>query len=316
MWLAVLANSLVGCAPSVRLANPADWPQTWCERRLYHTPLAYIYAGSNAAAGEADRLLRAVAKDFEHESGAGPAKGLVIVTDRNDPLPPGPWLELDRFLEQQRGDVPPAATAPAPPPDGSPPAASAPASQPGEEKRSPKAQLAKLGLSTEMLCRMASLGLPMPQARQLIDLPAEIGETPKWFAHLPTRSLLADCNRQMMQAMFKTKEVSPAARLMVAPILAMMEPKMVDALAAAREAAVFSAFAQGHPAWSEQQKREFSKTYSSSKMKQATDDLNATAKEAAARSRSRVPPAASQPDTQPATRPAPDAQPASATAPG
>lgn len=49
LWFVLLAGWCAGCAPAVRLVNPADWPQTWCERRLYHTPLAYIYAGSDAA---------------------------------------------------------------------------------------------------------------------------------------------------------------------------------------------------------------------------------------------------------------------------
>src|SRR5437773_1729991 len=74
-----------GCGPSELLKNPSGWPAEWQGRRLYNTPSAYIYASTDSAAGEAERVTQSVAREIASRRGE-PGKGLVVVTDVHDAL--------------------------------------------------------------------------------------------------------------------------------------------------------------------------------------------------------------------------------------
>ena len=270
-WLAVTA----GCGPAVLLKNPENWPPTWCDRGLHNTPAAYIYATSDAAAGEADGVIREVAATYKREVGQPPAKGLVIVTDLRDPLFPGKWRELRRLAKRQEKGGTATETASTSPPASAP--GSAPASQPEQDEKT----VAELGISWELLFRMAPVGLSREQAPKLIELPESVKTDIAWVAIMPTRALLADCNRQLIRAAYKKQKVSVAAQMMTAPLMAMMEPQMVDTLAAMREVAVYMAFVSAHPQWSIEEKQAKEKQYREARMKKAMGAMMTAAKQAA-----------------------------------
>lgn len=99
--LTVLGSSF-GCGPTkpaVLLATPANVPEAFNGRKLYHTPQALIYARSEAAAGEADRWVLDVKKYIERIYHRELEKGVVVVMDPRDP-PVAQTLEDLLILER------------------------------------------------------------------------------------------------------------------------------------------------------------------------------------------------------------------------
>lgn len=294
-WLAVTA----GCGPAVLLKNPDNWPPVWCDRTLHNTPASYIYATSDAAAGEADGVIREVAATYKREAGEPPAKGLVIVTDLRDPLFPGKWRELRRLAKRQEKGGAATDTAPASSSAASP--ASAPSSVPASQPEQDEKTVAELGISWDLLFRMAPVGLSREQAPKLIDLPEPVKDEVAWVVVMPTRALLTDCNRQLVRASYKKQNMGLAAQAMVAPMMAMMEPHMVDMLAAMREVAVYMAYVSAHPQWSTEEKHARQKTYRDARMRQSMGSMMAAAKEEEARQKGASPQSAV-PASQPGIR--------------
>jgi hypothetical protein len=168
-----LAAVAAGCGPQTLLGPPAAWPQRWADRSLYHTPHAYIYASSDAAAGEVDRFVARQAQRFRQQHGREPATGLVVVTDKNDE----PYAE---DLVSLAGIV--AADVDDRGPEGS-------LEEVVEGNQAVIEGLASsFGVSADMVCAVAALPLDRQAASGLIGIPAEEDQTFGWAAGLPTRS--------------------------------------------------------------------------------------------------------------------------------
>ena len=85
LLLAAIATAAVaGCtAPPKVTVRPQD---SLAGRHLFETEQAYIYASSEAAANQVAGDLASVARDYQKATGhAASGKGLVIVTDKDDP---------------------------------------------------------------------------------------------------------------------------------------------------------------------------------------------------------------------------------------
>lgn len=100
-WLGICLTVFAGCGPrppKVVLDAPGGMPRDLAGRQLFHTPQAYIYARSDLAAGEVDRMVKDVATYIEREHDRELGKGLVIVMDPQD-APIAATLEAQFLLE-------------------------------------------------------------------------------------------------------------------------------------------------------------------------------------------------------------------------
>jgi len=264
---------------------------------LHHTPHAYIYASNAWAAGEADRLIGDVAGEFEKDTGIKPTKGLVLVTDERDALLPLDWSRYLKEISEDSGG------------------------ESGGESLDGPAQ--ELGISKEAFLRIIAFGMRRDEAMKLIELPEPLRTGPEWVVVMPTRATLAKMISQMMKAAFKKNDIGPVAQAMVAPLLAIMEPKMVDMVGMMRNVAVFSALVDNRQEWTQEQKKEKKEAYEQRKVKRAQDAFTASLpKPPATRPAETQPaeaaetrPAGERADTQPAeTQPAATTQPATAPA--
>ncbi|MHC4416938.1 MAG: hypothetical protein ACYS0G_16850, partial [Planctomycetota bacterium] len=161
-----------GCGPQTRLDPPAGWPQQWADRSLYHTPNGYIYASSDGAAGEADRFVGQQARVFRQRHDRGPAKGLVVVTDKDDEPYTTDLLSLAKIVA---GDM---------------------INQVPEERLEDAIEskrlmieetASSLGFSANAVCAVAALPLDRETVSGLIGIPADENDTFGWAAAVPTR---------------------------------------------------------------------------------------------------------------------------------
>jgi hypothetical protein len=74
-----------GCGPSRLLERPAALPEAMGERRLWHTPVAYVYAREKSVAGETERWIDDLDAHVRRTYDARLGKGLVIVVDKGEP---------------------------------------------------------------------------------------------------------------------------------------------------------------------------------------------------------------------------------------
>lgn len=87
--LLVLAGlTPIGCGPQppkIVLETPPGFPDRCGERRLFHTPNAYIYARSDLDAGEADRWVKEIKDYIRRKYKRDLPKGVVLVMSPEDP---------------------------------------------------------------------------------------------------------------------------------------------------------------------------------------------------------------------------------------
>jgi hypothetical protein len=98
----------IGCGPAkpqVVLDAPENYPAKLGDRKLYHTPQAYIYARSETAAGEADGWLKEVKKYVKREYKRDMDKGVVVVMDPVD-APLVRTMEEEMALERDPSIMP------------------------------------------------------------------------------------------------------------------------------------------------------------------------------------------------------------------
>jgi hypothetical protein len=217
----------LGCRPNAEVAlrpAPPQWPQTWAHRQLYCTPHAYVYASSQAAAGEADRLAAAVGQEFELQTGGKPDMPLLIVTDSGDgPLFANPqdWLPLAR-AECDDETV--------------------------EFTANELDQVATHALA------IAPVRVTQAQLTRRLEFPDFAAQAAGEAVVLPTYAALRKGLAAMIRAALDDAVVDPLTRVALAPILSLAESAAVDELAAARAVVVFEHFAAMQRDWTEQER--------------------------------------------------------------
>ncbi|HWL93973.1 MAG TPA: hypothetical protein VNT79_10600 [Phycisphaerae bacterium] len=225
-----------GCGPSTILKNPESWPQQWCHRRLSTTPHAYLYASSDSAAGEIDRTCARVTREFVHDTEGRAGRGLIIVNDRADPIFQADWRAI--YIASKRRAVELSGRA------------DADAEKAWDEAMSEE-KLADAGISRDLLLQMTPFALSSAEAREHLQLGPLVIDQVSWVAILPTRALLREAMRKTIDAGLKQEKVGLVRRMALAPMLAIFEPLMIDALSTMREVVIFEALASSEADWSE-----------------------------------------------------------------
>ncbi len=321
LTLLAAALCVFGCAPRVLQQPPAAWPETWRGRHLFHTPRAYIYAGSPALAGQADRIAEEVARDFEKATARPASKGLLVVSDIKDE-PVFTDFKAFFFAALRASSRQPKVQGPT----GSQPAQTQPSTAPSTQPAAADAGMTdaqleaiwqsfsetkkKTGFDPMEMILIAPLPLAKEQFAPLLSLPTEVADQAGWAVLLPSDAMLRQGVHKMMAAMLKNGEIGLAARIAMAPLVLALEPKMVDMIALTRKVALFEQMARQQTDWTPEQVAKLSKAYSDGQLKTVTDAMMSDAKIKAAGIAASQ--AAGQPASQPAT--APEAQPASAPA--
>jgi len=237
---ALLVLAAGGCAPGKVLDRPAGWPETWKGRELYNTPRAYIYAGSDAAAGEADRIAAAAARDFERDGGRNAPKILLIVMDAREEFV---TTDLKGFCRAVlRVDHISGEKAPTP-------------EETDEDWARLAREMAELDMPLVSLLAMKPTVLNRAELAELLGLGPKVTDAVAWGLVVPTRALCGLVAGKMLAGMLKRAEVGPVRRAALAPFLAMAQ------CAAARMAPVmgrivlFGQFVHAQPDWSAEQKK-------------------------------------------------------------
>ena len=258
--IAVVASMLLlaGCGPKVLLQPPTDWPGRWGGRKLFHTPNAYIYADSAAAAAEADRLVAIVGDHLTERTGVKPVKGLVIVTDFHGSLGNQDVRSVFKaFLcsrIRKKGKPTPG---------------------PQEIDRawaaidSPEA--AKAGIDVKLALLISATGIDREDISAVLGLPEATAGRTHWAAAVPTRALIEEFLSQTLDAAFRDKKMSLTARLALKPLLALLRPAMVDSVAAKREIVLYEQHVRGQPDWSAERKQKEIKAYEADNEEQLKD---------------------------------------------
>ncbi|UCD28273.1 MAG: hypothetical protein JSV03_14490 [Planctomycetota bacterium] len=267
-WLGlvgVVGAMIIGCAPTTLLEVPVEWPNEWRGRQLYNTPNAYIYAGSESAAGEADRLVIAVAGDFQRETEREASKGLVIITDINDELIISDFKEFFKLAEKSKAIH-----------ENKP----EPSDQELEERWQDTIEdtISKVGISVDTMLRMGSIQLNPDILTNVLQFQEDVAQSVQWGVAVPTLNIIRINIREMIPRILKKQGIGPLAQLAFAPILAGMEPRMVDMMACIRNYLIFEQLAGQQPDWSKEDAARITKAYKDGTIKQAKKEIEAEAK--------------------------------------
>ncbi len=232
----LVAATVAGCAPARLLENPPEWPARWADRQLFTTPEGFIYAGSAAAAGEADALLRHVVSDFRNQTGGEPTRGLLIVTDADD----APFVQDVRLLYWLAQHSKTFARGQPVPSDTDLEAA----------RKTIEEAASELGVSADTMLRMSAVSLSPEQYDAVLSFPDGVPDGTHWAVAAPTRAVVRRCNHKIVQAALKESGVNIGLQVLLAPILAMVESTSENATAAVRDVTIFARLAFSQPGWS------------------------------------------------------------------
>lgn len=299
--LPLLLALLVGCAPRVVLERPANWPAEWRQRALFNTPGAFIYARNPQFAGEADRWLQSVRRQFERDAGVPPTKGILLVSDVGAP----PLVDdADRLFdmlsraEQESADAVARAdaraahesqtSAPASAPS------SAPTAQPDDDNSvtTTRRQLEELGLDAAWLQTCTAFPIYDADLRETLAFAAPVDGAAAWTVSVPTADACRQAAERMLDGIFKKAEVGIGERILLAPWMPLMRGMAADELIAERDAALYEQFVHAAPQLSAERKHEL--------LAQMRARHNAASQERVSKrerhARAQTPPPASQPD--------------------
>lgn len=260
--------AIVGCAPAVVLEAPADWPKEYAHRRLFNTPNAFLYAGSEEAAGEADRLIIAVARDFEKLNGRKPKKGLVFVTDAKD----------DFLVPNLRELVAAAKAMKALQPDKTP-AKDDPLAKWDETEKKMKT----LGMEMDALLKALPIPLPKDGLLLMLNLPKNVTDGADWAMAMPTKAAVRDVVQKLIGAALKQQDTGPLAQAMAGLLMGMVniERTVTDAFAVTRDLALYGMWVNAQADWSAEEKQKKIQAYAQRRQEETFGGLLAGSMKAA-----------------------------------
>jgi hypothetical protein len=281
--------AICGCAPAVLMEKPANLPAECIGRRFYHTPQAYIYASSPAAAGEIDRLVLSVASQFPVEKGTQIPKGLIIVTDVGDDSA----FDLDTVLAIAMRDAQKAGT-------------SQPATQAARTLTEGRKELAKQGMDLSTLVDTAAFPItPELTAPRLTVEEATLRSIP-WMLSMPTHGRVSQGCHALLAQVLKSKEIGVGQKLLIAPMLVTIEPRMVEMAAVQRETVLFKALAETQSNWSPEQRKAAAKAFEEARVRPFQLGLKTAVQQATRPAATATQPSpTSSPASYPASEPAP-----------
>ena len=228
------------------LAQPKDWPAQIDDRQVYHTPHGIIYASGAAAAGEADRLLAAVARKFEARTDGKASKGLVMVTDLGDETPA---VDFERLVvavkhvgSDKANESPDAATM-------------------QQQLHQTEQQMASFGLTMTTILGMTPIPLERVTITELFEIPQDVVDDIAWGGAIGTRAMVNDGTGKMMRAALKSKEIDMAAKVILTPLLPVIQGVMADKMAKMREQMMFEQLANSQSGWTSDRKRQVIDAY-------------------------------------------------------
>jgi hypothetical protein len=223
-----------GCGPArpkVLLESPAEYPDNWADRQLYHTPQGYIYARSETAAGEADEWLKEVKGYIKRKYKSELGKGVVVVMEPADE-PVARTLEDELALERDPALMP---TKPRKP-------------KTVEEFRR---KMADEGIPEGAMVRGATIPLPAGRLRQM-GLNAAAAD---WAVAAPSHALAVDCGIEVGASALRKKkpDLTPEQARKGA---SMFGSSFAKGFEITRGDPVFVLWAQRQKDWSDDQRRE------------------------------------------------------------
>jgi hypothetical protein len=251
---AVLFVGQLGCGPARLLEAPAGWPLEWQNRKLFNTPNAYIYAGNEAAAGQADELAKRVSREFQERTAGRSVKGLLLVTDVDEaPVIADHQAYTKLMLSRSAAARDQVLTA----------------EQLDAQYATIQQTMAERGTQADMELLMTPVSLERTDLEQMLGFESSVSDTAAWTAVISTSALIEYANRENMQAELQERKIGLVLQVPLAPII-LFEERLRNAKAfVARDVAVFRNLAQQQSAWSGDKREDETLAYMERKLSEA-----------------------------------------------
>ncbi len=255
LCLALLGGVLLGgqfaCAPAKLLDPPAGWPATWNNRKLYHTPNAYIYAGSATVARESDELAARVWREFEDRTERAGQKGLILVTDIDEqPVIPNYRAYCDLCAKRDaaaRGVV---------------------LTDEDLERRYETicAAMEDQGIDPETDLLMTSVSLTGQELSGLLGFPTDAAQSVDWAVAVPTSRLIQQAVQENMQGEMNKREVGLIAQVLLEPVMVFEKRVRNVKASVSRDVELFRNHAKQQAEWNESEREQQVQAYMQRKL--------------------------------------------------
>ena len=231
---------VLGCGPSRVLPNPEGLASELGGRKLWHTPVAYIYATDGAVAGETERWIGELDRHLQRTYERPLGKGLVIVNDS------GETPCIDSFDEIARLHLVMAERMELPEDDRKTPA---------EQRES----LEESGLSEEMACGVVAVALD-GKALAKLGLGDGVPEDVEWSICCPSHRLMHDTTWKFAFGAIE-REKGTAFAVATAWALPIAVPEAAKAFRLRRDLLAFELWALRQEDWPAEKRKEEADRY-------------------------------------------------------
>ena len=199
-----------------------SWPQQLDTRKQYPSKCGLVYASSDSAAAQANKLIEAAIKQTQKDGVKEPKAGLVLVVDRDDKPPFGVeqlMIKLAQKQDQQKA--------------GQEPQKALEAVAEGKKK------FEELGLDMNLLLSITPMPIEPNMLPDLISgLPQDMNQTIAWCVAIPTEDNIRYGFKTLLDAGMKKEKIGFAKRVAMAPLLAIAEHKAIGELKKGRQDAL------------------------------------------------------------------------------
>jgi len=245
----LLVFAVSGCAATAWLDEPSRLPEQWSGRRRFNTRNTVIYACSERAAAEADRLAADVAEGFEKETGGKASKGLLIVTDAGDEPVVTNLRDLHRLLAKS--------------------ATANPHGKLSSGLEETRRDIQRHNIQPKTILVVTPVPIEKADLRGCLGFPDPLPGSVTWIAAIPTRAAIRRSNKTIIKSFLEKEGIGPITQIILAPAIFVAEESMLDIAAAARDVVLFERFAMTQHDWPLKEKRRRAFVYAKRRKKEA-----------------------------------------------
>ncbi len=235
-----LAFPVRGAHSKSEVAAPKGWPKQLDTRKLYPSKCGFVYAASDSAAAQANKLIEAALKKMQESGDKTPKAGLVLVMDRNE-KPPFSVEELMTKLarkqdQRKEGQEPQKAL---------------------ESLAEGKKEFEELGLDMNLLLSITPMPIEPNMLPGLVSgFPQDVDQQIGWCVAIPTDGNIRYGLKKLLDAGMKKEKIGIAKRVAMFPLLVYAEKKAVGELEKGRQDALYRLLAGKQEHSSDEQKQD------------------------------------------------------------
>jgi hypothetical protein len=225
--------------PKLQTTVPDGWPTRLDKRKLYPSKYGFIYAARKSAVVEVNKLIGTVFKELGKNNKDKTATGLIIVMDTKEK----PFLDLEKIIKiAQAADK---------------------QQQNGQSKDALKSvieakeKIEEQGMDMDVVLSILPIPIEPNAVPEIVnEFPKSLEQQTDFCALVPTESNIRSGMKKMLKSAMKKQKLGIAKRIVMLPLMPLIEKKIVDGMKKSRQLILYSMLVDEQEGLTEKEKKD------------------------------------------------------------